>query len=128
MRRPSGFTLIELLFALLILTLVITTSLAVFVERARRLQQAGDIMLAYQVLGNEAEIVRRVPYNNLSSITGFTTDLTLLRPLRGMQTQIVVSPPTSGIKRVAMTIRWEYGERVATMNVYRVDTGGTSFW
>jgi prepilin-type N-terminal cleavage/methylation domain-containing protein len=125
---PRGFTFIELLFALLILTIVIMTSLAVFVERTRRLQQASDIMLAYQVLANEAEVVRRVPYNNLNSVTGFSTDLTLLRPLRGLETQIAVGPASSGIRRVAMTIRWEHGERQATMNVYRVDTGGGPFW
>jgi prepilin-type N-terminal cleavage/methylation domain-containing protein len=128
MQRQRGFTFIELLFALLILTIVILTSLAVFVERTRRLRQAGDIMLVYQVLANESEIVRRVHYANLDSITGFTTDLTLLRPLSTVETQITVSPAVSGVRRVEMQILWDAGERRAVMNVYRVDTGGGPLW
>ena len=128
MQRQRGFTLIELLFALLILTVIITTSLAVFVERTRRLAQASDIMLVWQVLANEAEIVRRVHYANLDSVTGFTTDLTLLRPLKGRQTEVHVGTISPGIRRVTLTIRWDYGEREATLFVYRVDTGGGTLW
>ncbi len=128
MRRQRGFSLIELLFALLILTIIITTSLAVFVERTRRLKQAQDIMLAYQVLSNEAEIVRRVSYASLSSITGFTTDLDLLKPLEGVQTQTLVTPPNKGVRRVELTIRWDHGEREASLTIYRVDTGGGNLW
>ncbi|MEA2489261.1 MAG: hypothetical protein QOH21_1053, partial [Acidobacteriota bacterium] len=50
-----GFSLTEVLVALLILTLVITSSLVVFVERNRRMQQASELVLAYQALSNEAE-------------------------------------------------------------------------
>jgi prepilin-type N-terminal cleavage/methylation domain-containing protein len=125
-RPDHGFTLVELLFALLILTIVIMTSLAVFVERTRRLRQAGDIMIAYQVLANEAEIVRRVPYNNLDSLSGFTTDLTLLRSLQNPQARIEAGAATSGIRRVELIIQWDHGR--ASMNVYRVDTGGGPLW
>src|SRR4051812_27847652 len=53
MRRQRGFSLAEVLVGVLILGIVVSTSLAVFVERKKRLQQAREVTLAYQVLANE---------------------------------------------------------------------------
>ena len=60
--RQRGFTLIEVLIALLILAVVITTTLLVFVERTRRLQDATETILAYQALSNEGEVRRRIKH------------------------------------------------------------------
>src|SRR5687768_13674572 len=65
MRRQEGFSLAELLMALLILTIVITTSMVAFLERNRRQQQAREIIAVYQALANEAEYWRRLPFKEL---------------------------------------------------------------
>ena len=128
--RSRGFTLVELLFALLILTLVITTTLAVFVERTRRLQQASETILAYQCLWNEAELQRRVPFNDVLPQAMFTTDTEILRPLQPYTTRIDVDTPSTGIKEVTMTISWRRGQaqREAKLAITRVDTGGGNLW
>lgn len=128
MRRQRGFTLIELLFALLILTLVITTTLAVFVERTRRLRQASDLILAYQVLANEAELQRRVAFADILPMSSFAGSTDLLRPLQPYTTRVDVSSTEAGIKTVTMTITWRAGQRQAKLALMRVDTGGGNLW
>ncbi len=129
MRHQRGFSLVELLFALLVLTIVITTTLAMFVERARRLQQATEIILAYQALSNEAEVRRRLDFNNLEmGGNNFFTDTTLLDPLSPYLTTIEVTTKKPGVKRVVMKILWKKGKREAALTLVRVDTGGTNLW
>jgi prepilin-type N-terminal cleavage/methylation domain-containing protein len=119
-----GFSLTEVLVGLLILTLIITTSLAVFVERNRRLQQASEMILAYQALANEAELTRKVPFANVASASTFLGDTTLLQPLQPYATIVAVRETNPGVKNVLMTIRWKEGKREAKLEVIRVDTGG----
>ncbi|HUP47713.1 MAG TPA: prepilin-type N-terminal cleavage/methylation domain-containing protein [Thermoanaerobaculia bacterium] len=128
MTGQRGFSLVELLFALLVLTLVITTTLAVFVERTSRSQQASELILAYQVLSNEAEVVRRVRYDALDDLTDiFKTETVLIQPLHPFQTTIDVTLLRPGVKRVTMTIRWR-ADRAAALTLLRTDTGGTNLW
>ena len=130
MRRERGFSLAELLMALLILTLVITTSMAAFVEKNRRQQQAREIVLAYQALANEAEYWRRIDYKSLADSTEFQSKPEeLLTPLRPYETTITVAdtkPPH--IKNVRLTIKWNGGARQAQLELVRVDTGGDNLW
>ena len=128
MRRSRGFTLIELLVALMILTLVITTTLAMFVERTRRLRQANEVILAYQVLANEAELQRRVKFADIMPSGEFTTPTGLLRPLQPYTTKVEVSSETAGIKTVTMSIHWNRDQREAKLSLKRVDTGGGNLW
>lgn len=128
MQRQRGFSLIELLFALMILTLVITTTLAVFVERTRRLRQASEMILAYQVLANEAELQRRVAFADIMPSSEFTTPTGLLNPLQPYTTRIDVTSETIGMKTVTMSIHWNHRQREATLAIMRVDTGGGNLW
>jgi len=128
MPRQRGFSLVELLFALMILTLVITTTLAVFVERTRRLRQASEVILAYQVLANEAELQRRVVFADILPSGAFTTSTELLRPLQPYTTRVDVTSETVGIKTVTMSIHWNQGKREAKLAIMRVDTGGGNLW
>jgi prepilin-type N-terminal cleavage/methylation domain-containing protein len=127
-----GFSLTEVLVALLILTLVITSSLAVFVERNRRLQQASEIVLAYQALSNEAEMRRRIEYDYLTRTDmaplTFLSDTTLLEPLQPYSAIVSVRQPRVGERRVLMTVRWKNGQRQARLELVRVSTGGTRLW
>jgi prepilin-type N-terminal cleavage/methylation domain-containing protein len=129
MRREKGFSLIEVLAALLILTLVITMSLAAFVERSKRQRQASEIILAYQALANEAEYRRRIEFAALDSAPAqFLSNTALLAPLAPFATAVSVQPTTPGVKNVTLTIRWNNGQREARLGLVRVDTGGTSLW
>ncbi|HEV8657938.1 MAG TPA: type II secretion system protein [Thermoanaerobaculia bacterium] len=128
MRSQRGFSLVELLFALLVLTIVITTTLAVFVERTRRLRQASETILAYQVLANEAELQRRIPFAAVVPSATFNTDMGLLGAMQPVTTSIDVSSTQGGVKNVTMTIRWNRGQREAKLGIVRVDTGGGNLW
>jgi prepilin-type N-terminal cleavage/methylation domain-containing protein len=129
MHRQRGFTMIEVLVALLVLTIVITTSLACFLERNRRLQQANETILAYQVLANEAEVRRRIDYPQLDTAsTTFITDTSLLAPLQPFQTVAAVTQSDPDVKNVALIIRWHKGERVARLALVRTNTGGNNLW
>lgn len=129
MRHQRGFSLVEVLVALMILTLVITTSLAAFVERNRRLQQASEIILAYQALANEAEWRRRVDYAALDTqAPEFMSPVDVLEPLKPYNTIVAVKQVQPGVKSVLMTIRWREGQRSAKLELLRVDTGGSNLW
>ena len=129
MRDQRGFSLVEVLVAMLILTVVITTSLAAFVERNNRLRQASETILAYQALANEAEYRRRIDFAQLETASPrFVSDTTLLTPLGDSTTVVSVVRTRDGIKNVTMTVRWKNGQREAKLALVRVDTGGTNLW
>jgi prepilin-type N-terminal cleavage/methylation domain-containing protein len=130
MRRERGFSLAELLAALLILTVVITVSMAAFLERNRRQQQARELIAVYQVLANEAEHWRRIPYNQLGDPPlEFRSDTQLLGILGGYGTAVgVVDVEPPNVKRVTLTVRWQNGKREARVGIVRVNTGGGPLW
>jgi Tfp pilus assembly protein PilV len=129
MRRDErGFSLMEVLAAFLVLTIIITVSFAAFVERNNRLKQASEMTLAYQVLANEAEYVRRRPYPALEATTKFESDTELLAPLAPFGTAVGVVLTKPGVKHVTLTIRWREGKREAKLTVMRADTGGNPLW
>jgi len=128
MRSQKGFSLVELLAALVVLTIVIMTTLAVFSERRNRLNQASEIILAYQVLSNEAELQRRVAFNDVMPSTTFASPTDLLKPLGDYKTKIEVASSKGGVKDVTMSITWHEGKRNATLKIERVDTGGGNLW
>ncbi|HYR30100.1 MAG TPA: prepilin-type N-terminal cleavage/methylation domain-containing protein [Thermoanaerobaculia bacterium] len=126
--RQRGFSLAELLMALLILSIVITTSMAAFLERNRRLQQAREIIAAYQALANESEYWRRINYNSLETNLTFRSDTSILSALGAHNTVVAVQQTQPHVKNVTLTIRWMNGARQARLAIVRVDTGGSSLW
>ena len=133
MRHQRGFSLVEILVAFMILTLVITISLSAFVERSRRLQQASEIILAYQALANEAEYRRRIDYRLLDPTLPtwspeFMSEVAILEPLKPFNTLVSVEEVQPGVRNVLMTIRWRDGQRQAKLELVRVDTGGSNLW
>jgi prepilin-type N-terminal cleavage/methylation domain-containing protein len=127
--RQRGFSLVEVLAALLILGLVITTTLAVFVERTRRLQQASETLLAYQALANETELRRRLNFAELdASSPQFISDTSILAPLAPFVTSVTITQASPELKNVVMSIQWNGGKRVAKLAIVRADTGGTNLW
>jgi prepilin-type N-terminal cleavage/methylation domain-containing protein len=127
--RQRGFTLVEVLAAVLILGIVITTTLAIFTERARRLQMANETILAYQALSNEAEIRRRIDFNQLdSSSSTFISDRKILGALAPVATRVFVETPSDDVKTVRMQVIWQHGKRVAELRLARANTGGSNLW
>ncbi|MDQ6800850.1 MAG: prepilin-type N-terminal cleavage/methylation domain-containing protein [Acidobacteriota bacterium] len=129
MSKSRGFTLIEVLVALLILTIVITTTIAMFVERRSRLRQANETILAYQALSNEAEIWRRIGFGQLDAQPmTFQSDTAILGPLAPFATTVHVDTPRADVKSVTFTIRWANAQRTAKLSIVRADTGGNGLW
>lgn len=128
MDRERGFTLVEVLVALVILTLVITTTLAAFLERNRRLQQANETILAYQALSNEAEVLRRVNFAALTPSSEFISDTAILAPLSPFTVAVKVDRPKADVKNLTLTITWMKGKHHAELDLTRVDTGGSNLW
>ena len=129
MRDQRGFTLIEVLVAFLILMLIVTMSLAAFLERNRRIRQAREIILAHQALANEAESRRRMPYSGLETQPAtFVSDTSVLSPLAPFTTTVEVEIDSPGVKTVSMVVRWNEPQREAKLSLVRADTGGSSFW
>jgi len=133
MRAQRGFSLVEVLAALFVLTVVITTTLGMFVERRKHTRTANETILAYQALANEVEVWRHFGFSELDSraATGtFYTDATILQPLRPFTVSTAIKNESASIKRVQLTLRWGDPKtpRHATLEVIRTDTGGANLW
>jgi prepilin-type N-terminal cleavage/methylation domain-containing protein len=128
MRRSRGFSLAETLVALAILAIVITTTIAMFAERARRLREANETILAFQALSNEAEFWRRKPFAEIDDPANqtFQPDQDILKPLTPYTTLVKVDSPRADVRNVTLTIRW--GKREAHLGIARADTGGSGLW
>ena len=128
MRRSRGFSLAEVLVALAILAIVITTTIAMFAERTRRLRDASETVLAFQALSNEAEYWRREPFTQIDKADDqtFKSDLGILKPLAPYTTEVKVDSPRTDVRNVTLTIRW--AKREAHLAIARADTGGSGLW
>jgi prepilin-type N-terminal cleavage/methylation domain-containing protein len=129
MQRQAGFSLIEVLAAILVLTVVILTTIAVFTERQNRLRTANETVLTYQALANEAEVRRRDAFATLETRPPtFVTDTSVLAPLGAYTTAVAVQARSPVRKDVTLTVRWRNGRRNASLVLIRTDTGGSNLW
>jgi prepilin-type N-terminal cleavage/methylation domain-containing protein len=128
MPRNRGFSLAETLVALAILAIVITTTIAMFAERTRRLREANETILAFQALSNEAEYWRRQSFAQIDNPDNqtFKSDLDILAPLMPYTTAVTVDSPRSDVRNVTLTIHW--AKREAHLGIARADTGGSGLW
>lgn len=125
-----GFTLVETLVGMLILTFIVTTSLTIILERERRLILAAETIAAYQVLANEVEVRRHVPFELLETgqTDRFVSDLELVRDFPGLVRLVTIRETSPGTKRITMTMRWRGGQRTAEISMIRTFTGGDNLW
>jgi Tfp pilus assembly protein PilV len=131
MRNERGISLVEILVALLILTIVITTTIVMFADRQKRIKQAAELMRAYQVLGNEAEFWRRMPYDHgdtKSNRVFMSRTEQLLEPMKPYTTDVKVVATSADVREITFTISWENGKKEASLGLVRTNTGGNSLW
>jgi prepilin-type N-terminal cleavage/methylation domain-containing protein len=133
MRAQRGFSLVEVLAALFVLTIVITTTLGMFVQRKKHLKNAAETIIVYQAFANEIELWRRFDFAGLEDKAAdgtFYCDATILQPLRPYETKIDVKATSPTTKNVKLTITWgdKKAPRSASINVVRCNTGGTNLW
>ena len=135
--KARGYSLPEVLVALVILSIIITTSIAMFARRQQYLRESSETILVWQVIWNESEIWRRLDWNGLEGQPKtFHSDLTILGPLGTSETRVEVakSKDDSNVKNVTLTVLWEYDKekkiyhRNAHVSILRADTGGTNLW
>lgn len=130
MRRSRGFSLAEVLVALAILAIVITTTIAMFAERTKRMRQASETILAYQALSNEAEHWRHLDFDHIDdpSYQKFQSpDLSILTPLAPYTTAVKVVATQADVRNVTLTIRWAANQE-ARLAIARANTGGSGLW
>jgi hypothetical protein len=117
------------LVALLVLAIVITTTIAMFGERTKRLRQAHETVLAYQVLSNEAELWRRVDFHSIDTLPRqFRSDTSLLAPMAPYVATVKIDTPRTDVRNITLTIRWDSTQHSATLALARADTGGSNLW
>lgn len=112
-----------------ILAIVITTTIAMFAERTKRLREASETIIAYQALSNEAEYWRRLDLTTIDNPAKqtFQSDLSVLAPLAPYSTSVKVETPQPDVRNVTLTIRWATN-REARLAIARATTGGTGLW
>jgi len=130
MKSSRGLTVVEVLVSLLILSFIVTTSLAIFFDRHDRLERAGQVVRAYQALANEAEVIRHVPFIELEpgESTTFQSGRAILYGFPDLETVVRIQETSIGLKEVLLTVRWNRGQRSAALTVLRTDTGGGQLW
>ncbi len=129
MAKERGFSLVEVIVGLFILTIVITTTIVMFTDRQRRLRQANETILVYQALSNESEIWRLIDFSRLDQQQPkFQSDTSILQVLTPFNTAVKIDTPRPDIKNVTFTVKWDGGQRQASLSILRADTGGSSLW
>ena len=129
-RQQRGFSLAELIVALVILTLVVTTTLAMMAQRRDRIREASETVLVYQALANEVEYWRRTPFDSIDDKAkdGFQSDLKLLAGLEPYTASVEIKNDRPDVKQVKLKIDWFNNDRHALLIVIRSDTKGTNLW
>lgn len=128
----AGFALLEVLIALGILALIITTALAIFIDRQNRLLMASESVVASQGLANEAELRRRVAFTSfrLGAVEPFLTvekkepsDVLIVESLPSYRHEVLATEVAPGVIAVRMTLFWGSGSPQRSQSLTILRTG-----
>lgn len=118
MKRSDGFTLVELLVTILVIGVVFGGLSTLFITIQRSQVQTSYLESATRAAQREIESLRNDNYNNLvaGQTINFTDQLPASLPSGSMGT-VVVSEPTSGLKRVDVTVSYTYNGQTRNVNL-----------
>ncbi len=112
-QNNSGFTLVELLVTMLVLGVIATGLSSLFISIQRTQVQTNHLESATRAGQREIESLRNDNYNNLTAgqTINFSSSLPTSLP-QGSTGIVQVSEPTSGLKRVDVTVTYTYNGSV----------------
>lgn len=110
-RKESGFTLVELTVSLLVIGIVVGAIFTLFTSIQSTQQRTAYMESATRAAQRQMESLRNNNYNNLN--TGQTLTFTNQLPpnLKQSSGTVAVSEPTSGLKRIDVSVKYNDGSR-----------------
>lgn len=108
--NDKGFTLVELLVTIIVVGVVFSGLSSLFVSVQRAQVQTNYLESATRAAQRQIESLRNINYNNLipGEDIDFSSDLPDTLPSNSTG-NVVVSEPTAGLRRVDVTVSYEYG-------------------
>ena len=110
-REEEAFTLIEVLITVFLLAIVLLTLITVFIYGFNLLSRTRQVNLATQIAHEEVEIIRNTVFDNIASLGTSFTDPKLTNLLNGQGTLAVQDNVGPDIKKVTVTVTWDYRGR-----------------
>jgi prepilin-type N-terminal cleavage/methylation domain-containing protein len=108
--KNDGFTLVELLVTILVIGVVFIGLSNIFISIQRAQVQTSHLESATRAAQRQIESLRNSNYNNLTA--GQNIDFTNQLPANlpaGSTGMVAVTEPSTGIKRVDVTVTYTYG-------------------
>lgn len=105
-----GFTLVELLVTILVVGVIFTGLSNIFISIQRTQVQTNYLETATRAAQQQIESLRNSNFNNLTpgENIDFSDSLPAILP-QDSTGVVVVSEPTPGLRRVDVTVTYEYG-------------------
>lgn len=109
-RNTQGFTLVELLVTIIVIGVVFSGLSSIFIGVQRAQVQTNYLESATRAAQTQIESLRNINYNNLTPGVDidFSNDLPETLPSNSTG-NVVVSEPATGLRRVDVTVTYEYG-------------------
>ena len=107
-KKEEAFTLMEVLITIFLLAIVLLTLITVFVYGFNLLSRTKQVNLATQIAHEEVEIIRNMTFDNIASLGTSFTNAKLSNLLNSQGTVAVEDSIGSDIKKVTVTVTWDY--------------------
>jgi type II secretory pathway pseudopilin PulG len=107
-KQEEAFTLMEVLITIFLLAVVLLTLITVFVYGFNLLSRTKQVNLATQIAHEEVEIIRNMTFDNIASLGTAFTNAKLSSLLNSQGTIAVEDSIGSDIKKVTVTVTWDY--------------------
>lgn len=116
-KNSTGFTMAELLVTIIVIGIVFTGVSSIFISIQRAQVKTSYLESATRSAQKEIESLRNRNYNNLTTgqLIDFTDDLVDLPS--GSVGTVAVTEPTPGIKRVDVTVSYNYEGQTKNVNL-----------
>ncbi len=117
-KKEQGFTLAELMITLVVVGIVVSSVAMLLGAIQRSQRQTAYTESATRAAQRQIEILRNNQFNQLTPGVdiSFTNDLPAILPPPKSGT-VVVSEPSSGLKRVDVTVRYQDGGQQRTVQL-----------